>query len=459
MRTILYSLVIATLLFNGCSDSNSSYLPIDAEPSLPASSNPLYSEQWALNYDATFYTQNGIDPDAHINAQNILDRYKGVSIRVAIIDDGFDTTHPEIKDKIVATHNVSQLSTTTDVSHSSSDEYHGTAVAGILAAKSNAIGITGIASEVELVLIKIPMNSYTDAIGIRAFDLAEQAGADIISCSWGTGDVSDAVREKIIDVATNGRNGRGTLIVFAAGNSNALMQNDESSIDEVIAVGATDRENLRTYYSSFGPQLDIMAPGGYDLGITTIDPQGDAGASPDAYNRFDQVYEGEESYFIGTSAAAPIIAGSLALSLERDSSQTRQELFEKLRISTTQNSQNVPYLYDMISTPTFLTSIQGQFGSSGFSEFHVRLTSQATPQSFGPYSINSLGEGEWSADVTDQLAEGNYTIEVLSLDDNTTFATDSFSIDSTQAAQVNKQVLRNDFYGYGKIDLMKLIYD
>jgi subtilisin family serine protease len=459
MKIVLHSFVACILLLSGCKDSNNSYTPIDHEPSLPTSSNPLYSQQWALNYDTTFYTQNGIDSDAHINAQNILDSFKGVGIRVAIIDDGFDTTHPEIKEKIVATYNVGQLSTTTDVSHNNSNEYHGTAVAGILAAKSNAIGITGIASEVELVLIKIPMNTYNDAIGVRAFDLAQQAGVDIISCSWGTGDVSDAVREKIVDVATNGRNGRGTLIVFAAGNSNALMGNDESSIDEVIAVGATDKENLRTYYSSFGPQLDIMAPGGYELGIATIDPQGTNGASPDEYNRFDQVHEGEESSFIGTSAATPIIAGALALSLERDSIQTRQELLAKLKISTTQNSQNVPYLYDMIHSPAFATTILGKFGWSGFSEFHIRLTSQETHQSFGPYSISSLGLEEWGADVTDLLLDGNYTIEVRSLDDTTIFATDSFLIDNTQAAQVNKQVLRNDFYGYGKIDLRKLIYD
>ena len=459
MKIVLHSFVACILLLSGCKDSNNSYTPIDHEPSLPTSSNPLYSQQWAINYDATFYAQNAIDPNAHINTQNILDRYKGVGVRVAIIDDGFDTTHPEIKEKVVATYNVTQVSTTTDVSHNNSNEYHGTAVAGILAAKSNAIGITGVASEVELVLIKIPMNTYTDAIGVRAFDLALQAGADIISCSWGTGDVSDAVREKIVDVATNGRSGQGTLIVFAAGNSNGLMGNDESSIDEVIAVGATDKENLRTYYSSFGPQLDIMAPGGYELGITTIDPQGSNGASPDEYNRFDQMYEGEENSFVGTSAATPIIAGALALSLERDSSQTREDLFEKLKIATTQSSQNVPYLYDMIHSPAFATTILGKFGSSGFSEFHIRLTSQASLQSFGPYTINSLGEDEWGADVTDLLAEGNYTIEVRSLDDTTIFATDNFSIDSAQAAQVNKQVLRNDFYGYGKIDLTKLIYD
>jgi len=461
MKITLCSLIFLTLLLIGCGDSNdSSSTAIDDDLSFPVTSNPLYSQQWAINYDEAFYTQNAMDPNAHINAQNTLDIFRGVGIRVAIIDDGFDTTHPEIKDKIVATYSVGRLSTTTDVSHSTSSDYHGTAVAGILAAKSNTIGMTGIASEVELILIKIPMNNYTDAIGIRAFDLAASSGAAIISCSWGTGDVSDAVRAKIVDVATNGRNGKGISVVFAAGNDNILMQNDESSIKEVTAVGATDGKNLRAFYSNFGPELDIMAPGGYELGIATIDPQGSDGASPDEYNRFDQVHEGEAEYFTGTSAAAPIIAGALALALERDPTQTRQELFEKLKTATRQSSQNVPYIYDMINSSALTPSIKGKFASSGFSEFHIWLTSQSTAQSFGPYTINSLGADEWSAEVTDALLEGHYTVEVRSLDNTMTFATDSaFTIDTTQSTQTNTELLRNDFYGYGKLDLMKLIYE
>lgn len=70
------------------------------------------------------------------------------------------------------------------------------------------------------------------------------------------------------------------MIVFAVGNDNREMGNDESAIAEVISVGATDKMNVRAWYSNYGKNLDLLAPGGdYDFGITTLDPSGEKGIS------------------------------------------------------------------------------------------------------------------------------------------------------------------------------------
>jgi len=457
MRGFAVALVLG-LLLAGCSksDSSSGLEPEDTVGVLEE--NPLFIEQWAINPDETFYASHAINQNAHINPQEILRNYSSDGIRIAIIDDGFDFVHPDLASNVVASFYVESTQTTTNASHTLASDYHGTAVAGIVGAKNNTLGIAGVANKAELILIKIPMEGYSDLIGIRAFALAKEYGADVISCSWGTGDVSDTVRAKIIDVATNGRGGKGTLIVFAAGNADAQIGNDESSIEEVIAVGATDHTALRAAYSSYGETLDIMAPGGNELGIATLDPQGSNGASIDGYNRFDERRDGNEVSFIGTSAAAPIVAGALALALEANPTLTREELFANLKRAVTYPSENVPYLYDCISLQSDMATIEGTFGSSAFSEFGVRFISHEGGLSYGIFSIASTGENTWHATATESLPQGEYTVEVVSPDGTAVYATDSYCrIGSSLATRIDYDIKRNDYYGHGKIDLAKLI--
>ncbi len=327
------SIILLTLFITGCGGSSEEQpapvLPITPpDILLPAEvQDPLYQEQWYLNPDIDFYNFNNIDPEAHIHSANYLVEHTGLGIKIAIIDDGLDVAHEDLKTAVTRTYDLATDGT--DVSHSALSGYHGTAVTGILGARSNNLGIKGVASNAELFFLKYK-SAMTDSETIRLFNKANEWGADIINNSWGTGNVSQAVKDTLISLSKNGRKGKGINIVFAAGNESELMGNDESSIAEVISVGATDKDNLRASYSDFGPELDVMAPGGFFLGISTLDPMGSAGvASLDA----NYLLYNDANGFAGTSATASIVSGIIALLLEVNPNLSSTEISDLLHNS------------------------------------------------------------------------------------------------------------------------------
>ena len=329
MRTALCASVIAVvMLFQGCGGDGGS-LVVTERGVAAYGDNPLYSQQWYFNRDDTFYQTNDIDPDAHIHPWPTT-QYAGRGVKVAIIDDALDMYHEDLRGGIVATYDAQSRSS--NVLPRSSEENHGTEVTGVATASSNNLGISGIAPAAQIYFIRLPFdNTLTESMIIDAFQKAKEWGVDVINCSWGSGDVSAPVAAAIQDVALNGRGGKGTVVVFAAGNGGDdfigdPIGNDESGIAEVIAVGATNKLNQRTDYSNYGPELDLMAPGGEYLGITTLDRTGTAGDAPGNY-----LYYNDQAAFAGTSAAAPIVTGVAALLLEADSNLTRAEVMQILQ--------------------------------------------------------------------------------------------------------------------------------
>lgn len=298
-------------------DTKENNVTVDSNKSIE---EPYFYQQWYLEKNEAFYNQNSIDENASVHFGS-NHKYSGKGVKIAIIDDGLDTTHIELNGSIVATYDISTK--TTNVSHRSMNEYHGTAVTGVIASNANGIGIIGIASESQIIFLK-HKEGMSDSETIELFNKAKELGADIINCSWGTYDVSDSVKEVIQDLSINGRDGKGIVIVFATGNDGQDMGNDESSIPEVIAVGSSDKENLRAWYSNYGENIDILAPGGnLDLGITTLDDMGENGIATLDNN---YLLANDENSFVGTSASAPIVSGIIALMLEKNPNLTRVEI-------------------------------------------------------------------------------------------------------------------------------------
>ncbi len=322
-------LAFLLLFFTGCGGGGGGSSTVITQRDVsPYNENTLFYQQWYFAKDNAFYADNIIDDNANIHPWPTT-QFAGRGVKVAIIDDALDTNHEDIKDGIVATFDVE--SRTSNVYPRSVDENHGTEVTGVALAGSNGLGISGIAPAAQIYFIRMPFNvNLTESMIIEAFAKAKEWGVDVVNCSWGSGNVSDAVRAAIVDLARNGRGGKGTVIVFAAGNGGDdgigdPIGNDESSIPEVIAVGATNKFNQRTEYSNYGSELDVMAPGGEYIGITTTDRTGVDGNDPGNYVEYNS-----RSAFGGTSAAAPIITGVSALLLEADYNLTRIDVMRIL---------------------------------------------------------------------------------------------------------------------------------
>lgn len=286
-----------------------------------------FSTQWYLQKDDRFYSRYNINENAHIHAGNYLRKYNGTGVKVGIIDDGLDIYHNDLRGNIAGGYNAEDE--TTNVSHNYG-ENHGTAVTGIIAAKANNIYTYGIAHGSKTYFIKHKKQDDSVYDTIKLFKISDNTGIDVINCSWGTGNVNEATKEYIQHLANHGRGGKGTIIVFASGNDNSDMGNDESAIPEVISVGATNAQNLRSEYSNYGKYLDIVAPGGYNAGVNA---HGIATLTPNNGSDF----------FTGTSFSAPIVTGVIALMLEINPNLTRLQV-ENILKNTADKIGNYRYI-------------------------------------------------------------------------------------------------------------------
>lgn len=310
-----------------------------------------FRDQWYLN------NANNVD----INAPEAWFLTIGdPNIKIAIIDEGSDYEHPDLKNKVVYRYDYleNDIDPTPPLSFDPCGsktnlpiEGHGTAVAGIAAAQSNnRIGIAGVCWECSLMLLRALGGKYiissdgegqciwdgkvweyvnfgeTSAI-VSAITTAWQQGADVINLSWKSSP-SFAILDAINTAATQGRGGKGAIVVAAAGNDNLNAVAFPANMDNVIAVGASNRCDERKaamntpcnggkaesgWGSNYGAELDVMAPG-MQLGTTDVREAG--GYSPADYF----------GSFSGTSGAAPIVSGVAGLVLSANPNLTRAEV-------------------------------------------------------------------------------------------------------------------------------------
>lgn len=305
--------------------------------------DPSFSQQWYLSNTG----QTGGTPGIDLNVVNVWSEYTGAGVKVGIIDDGVQYSHSDLDSNYDTTIDYDAGQGDDDAAPVYSDPYfsddHGTSVAGIIASEANnGIGGKGIAYNATIAGIR--MDFYGGGANNQdtvAFQKA--ANFDVVNNSWGyTSPFADnfsspAFRASSLALqraAQTGRQGLGTVVVFAGGNGrqgydNANYHSYQNSRFS-IAVGALNHNGIHTYYSTPGANLLVSAFGGEaDLaedGIFSTDRPGKRGYSANDYF----------SDFGGTSAATPMVTGVVALMLEANPKLGYRDVQEILAYSARQ---------------------------------------------------------------------------------------------------------------------------
>eukprot|EP01102_Stenamoeba_stenopodia_P012150 TRINITY_DN3800_c0_g1_i1.p1 TRINITY_DN3800_c0_g1~~TRINITY_DN3800_c0_g1_i1.p1 ORF type:complete len:555 (-),score=106.22 TRINITY_DN3800_c0_g1_i1:110-1774(-) len=258
--------------------------------------DPLFANQWNLR---------------EINVESAwLKGFRGTNITIAVVDDGLETTHPEFKGKY-------RPDLSYDFNYEDPDptpfdyDGHGTEAAGAAgAAANNTLCGVGVAPEAGISGIRLIADYTTDAMEARALAYKIQEN-DIFSCSWGPDDdgmrleaPEEITSQAIADAIQNGRGGKGTIYVWAAGNG--LAHHDSCAYDGyasnkfAITIGAVDMNEKEPFYSEKCAALMAVTPSSGITGYSVV---------------ATGLHGGCVSTFGGTSAACPQAAGAIALLL------------------------------------------------------------------------------------------------------------------------------------------------
>lgn len=245
--------------------------------------NPLASQIAAQRKEETW----GIN---RVHAPAAWPLTQGKGVKVAVIDTGIDTSHPELSGSVDGGY--SAISKTENPSDYQDDNGHGSHVAGTIAAHRDGKGVVGVAPKARLYAVKV-----LDADGsgnlsdvIDGIVWAAKNHMDVANMSLGAPVDSEAMKR-----AVRFARGSGVVIVAAAGNSGGSV-GFPGAYEDTIAVAASDYNDKLASFSSRGPQVDFIAPG-----VDVLSAKMGGGFAS----------------YSGTSMAAPHVAGLAALAVSQ----------------------------------------------------------------------------------------------------------------------------------------------
>ena len=285
--------------------------------------DPLYGCQWHLKNTG----QRGATLGEDINVESVWATYKGNGIHIAVVDDGMHFAHEDLKENVDTTFNYDYTPETPLIYRQ--DMSHGTAVSGLIAARDeNGLGVRGVAPRATIYGYNILDNdTYENEADAMTRNRVETV---VSSNSWGPLDTIVAfdgparVWEMAIETGVNeGSGGKGIVYVWASGNGARIGDNSNydgyTNYYAVTSVCAVNNRGIRSSYSEQGANLWVCAPGGFADLITT----------DNAHRYIDN--------FSGTSAAAPMVSGVVALVRQANSELSWRDVKLVLAASARRN--------------------------------------------------------------------------------------------------------------------------
>ena len=268
--------------------------------------DPSFSQQWSLQNTGQSGGTSGADIAATTGWST---RSDASSVILAVVDSGIRYTHEDLSANMWSNssgyHGINAILATNVAGYNdpNDDQGHGTHVAGIAGAVgNNGVGIAGVAWKAKLMALKfIPSDGSGNVSDeIECIDYAITNGAKVINASYGSDGSSDAEMQAIaraqahdivfVAAAGNGTNDDGVPV----NNDTTPMYPADYALDNIVAVAATNRNDVLSDFSNYGGMVDLAAPGEE---ITST------------YNASNSSYQ----TFSGTSMAAPHVSGVVAL--------------------------------------------------------------------------------------------------------------------------------------------------
>ncbi len=324
------------------------------------------------------------------------------------------------------------------------------ATAGIIAAShattssegsQTSSGMISMDPFVDVLPVKI-FNDSGDATGLSIGDIADAInyarteGADILSNSWSFTDPSNpgypAITQACEFAYYLGRGGRGCPVIFSSGNTRWPYTDPNgvaypSRLDECFAVGAVTLTDTRWGYSRYGAELDMVAPSddGYTTPVWSLDQMGTLGGNsadcPPGANDEDYV-----CHFSGTSAACPVVAGTAALLLAKDSTLNAAAVYYILRNSAvtdldwgTITPPNTQYGYGRVDAFRAILSIsRGNIDNSADCAIDISDLVYLVDYRYcgGPAPHPSVLLADWNCDGVVDVSDEVCLIEYMFLD-------------------------------------------
>ncbi len=371
--------------------------------------DPYYGSQFHLK---NALLKNGVPVD--IDVERVWDYTKGYgaggSMIIAVVDDGIESAHPDLSNTFPGFDAMGTCGTCpNDVQR---DPSHGQGVVGIMAAThSNGVGVSGVAPEASYYPVRIADNNPFGWYGSPAQIAsginwaAMLLGAPILNNSWGfvfgsAGNYPE-VETAINNAAVNGRGGKGTVLVFAAGNPSRRNIGKIQGVlypatnANVIAVSAIDRHGDASNYAPRGSAIALVAPSspgpvveglgwcqpGSQEDVLSLDLSGSRGCN-------DGPTLDLTGTFGGTSAAAPQVSGVVALLLSREPSLSLTQVRARLTAG---------------ADPWGLST---DFGAGKLNALFTVFPLAASVS--GPAAITSPGNYTWTTNVTGGDAQYSY---------------------------------------------------